>query len=310
VPDDGGCRFGSQCPGVLILRILLTGADGFTGRPFAELGHAAGHDVIPLHANLTDHAAVQAEVLAAAPDAVVHLAAISFVGHADDAAFYAVNVVGTTNLLAALTRLPHPPSRVLLASSANIYGNCDASPITEQQLPAPLNHYAMSKLAMEYMARTYADRLPLVIARPFNYTGPGQAVNFVIPKLVDHFARRASSIELGNLHVEREFNDVQMVCSTYLQLLQYGEPSETYNVCSGQPYTLQRVIDTLTHITGHQIQVEVKPAFVRANEVHRLCGSPDKLLAVLAARGSTLLSPSLESTLRAMLAAAGTNIHP
>lgn len=287
------------------LKILLTGTDGFTGRHFAAMAQAAGYDVLPLQANLTDRAAVQAELLATAPDAVVHLAAISFVGHADENAFYAVNVIGTTNLLAALSKLPKPPHRVLLASSANIYGNSKHSPIAETQEPAPISHYAASKLAMEHMSRAYGDRLPIVITRPFNYTGPGQDADFVIPKLVDHFARRAPVIALGNIEVEREFNDVQMVCSAYLQLLQHGESGETYNVCSGQPYALQYVIDTLTRITGHPIQVEVNPAFVRANEVHRLCGNPAKLQALLAAHGTMLDNPPLEDTLRRMLAVAG-----
>ncbi len=287
------------------MKILLTGAAGFTGLFFRSAAEAAGNQVVALQADLTDKAAVAAEVLQAAPDAVVHLAAISFVGHSDDTAFYGVNVVGTLNLLAGLAALPVKPTKVLLASSANVYGNCDASPINEDQPPAPVNHYAMSKLAMEHMARTYADRLPLVITRPFNYTGPGQDVNFVIPKLVEHFAQRAPSIALGNLDVEREFNDVQMVCGAYLQLLQHGEPGETYNVCSGQPYTLQHVIDTLTRITSHPIAVEVNPAFVRANEVHRLCGSPAKLQALFTRYGCTLNSPPLEDTLRRMLASAG-----
>jgi GDP-6-deoxy-D-talose 4-dehydrogenase len=287
------------------MKILLTGADGFTGRPFTQLAVAADHEVVALRADLTDQAALQQQVLASAPDAVVHLAAISFVGHADANAFYAVNVVGTTNLLAALVQLPKRPDRVLLASSANIYGNCTQSPIAEDLSPAPVNHYATSKLAMEHMARTYADRLPLLITRPFNYTGPGQNLNFVIPKLVKHFAQKAPSIALGNLQVEREFNDVQMVCHAYLQLLQQGEPGETYNVCSGQPYTLQYVIDLLTRITGHELEVEVNPAFVRANEVHRLCGSPAKLQALMTRHGCTLNNPPLEDTLQRMLAAAG-----
>jgi GDP-6-deoxy-D-talose 4-dehydrogenase len=238
------------------------------------------------------------------PDAVVHLAAISFVGHGDDLGFYGVNVIGTLNLLAALARLPRAPGRVLLASSANVYGNCACSPIAETQAPAPVNHYAMSKLAMEHMARTYLDRLPIVFTRPFNYTGPGQAVNFVIPKLVDHFARRAPTIELGNLNVEREFNDVEMVCEAYLQLLVHGVPGETYNVCSGQPYTLQHVIDTLVQLTGHSPEITVNPAFVRANEVHRLCGNPAKLSTLMAAHGVEMAHPALQKTLARMLEAA------
>lgn len=286
------------------MKILLTGASGFTGKPFADMARAAGHEVVALTCDLADKAALRQQVLAAAPDTVVHLAAISFVGQADDNAFYAVNVVGTMNLLDALLALPQAPQRVLLASSANVYGNCDASPITESQPPAPMNHYATSKLAMEHMARTRGDRLSLIFTRPFNYTGVGQDNKFLIPKLVSHFAQRAPAIELGNLHVEREFNDVDMVCAAYLQLLEQGQPGETYNICSGNAYTLQHVIELLSRITGHQIEVTVNPAFVRLGEVHRLCGSPAKLQALPAPTAGFSATRSLEETLRHMLAAA------
>lgn len=284
------------------MNILLTGADGFTGRHFTTAAQAQGHTVVPLRADLTDKGALCKEVAEGIPpQAVVHLAGISFVGHADDSAFYVVNVVGTTNLLAALALLPTPPQKVLLASSANVYGNCELSPISELQPTAPLNHYAMSKLAMEGMARTYMDRLPIVITRPFNYTGTGHDLNFVIPKLVDHFARRASRIAMGNLKVEREFNDVHMVCAIYLHLLQIGVAGETYNVCSGRPHTLQRVIDVLTQLTQHTMQVDINPAFVRANELHRLCGNPAKLQQLLAVQGIQLAEPSLNEMLQGML---------
>jgi GDP-6-deoxy-D-talose 4-dehydrogenase len=284
------------------MHILLTGAAGFTGLFFKQQAEAAGHTVWPLAADLTDKAAVAAEVAQVQTTAVVHLAAISFVGHADEAAFYSVNVLGTLNLLVALAALPVPPTKVLLASSANVYGNCDASPITEAQAPAPVNHYATSKLAMEHMALTYADRLPVGDHPALQLHRPWQAPQFLIPKLVSHFARRANRIELGNLHVEREFNDVRMVCAAYLGLLAHGEPGQVYNVCSGEPHTLQHVIATLQAITGHAMAVDVNPAFVRANEVHRLCGSPAKLHAAVGPLGHW----ALEDTLRWMLE---TNAH-
>jgi nucleoside-diphosphate-sugar epimerase len=284
---------------------LLTGAKGFTGQYFSAMAQAQGHTVLPLHADLTQPEALKIEVAALEASHVVHLAAISFVGHVDERSFYDVNLFGTLNLLDALNALDTRPRSVLLASSANVYGNCQASPIPEEQAPAPLNHYGVSKLAMEHMARTYGDRLPVVITRPFNYIGAGQGLSFVIPKLVDHFTRRAARIQLGDLAVQREFNDVQMVCSAYLQLLQHGEAGQTYNVCSGQPHTLQHVLDSLARLTGHEMQVEVNPAFVRANEVHRLCGNPAKLNALLAAHGATLVNPPLEDTLQRMLTAAG-----
>lgn len=284
------------------MKILLTGADGFTGRHFTVRAQEEGHTVLPLQVDLTDQWAVQDAVGALDFDAVVHLAAISFVGHENATAFYAVNVVGTTNLLAAVAaRSSQPPRCVLLASSANVYGNCTASPIAETQAPAPVNHYAASKLAMEHMARTFSDRLPLVLTRPFNYTGPGQAQQFVIPKLVDHFQRRMPVVELGNLYVEREYNDVRLVCDAYLALLQSGQSGEVYNVCSGQMYTLQQVVDALSVLTGHHLQVRVNPAFVRANEVHRLCGDSRKLLRDCGPHLANLSKYTLQQTLVTML---------
>lgn len=277
--------------------MLVTGADGFTGVHFIKQALEAGYEVFEFNADLTNPVAVQSQVNAAAPDVVVHLAAISFVGHDKASAFYDVNVVGTLNLLDALLKLPKLPVRVLLASSANVYGNCELSPISEKQIPAPLNHYAMSKLAMEHLAMTYLDRLPLFFVRPFNYTGLGQVESFVIPKIVSHFKRRAATVELGNLMVEREYNDVRMVTDAYLKLLDKAAVGETYNICTGKTYTLHQAIDALTELTEHHISVVVNPAFVRANELRRLCGDATKLNATI----GNFESIALKDTLRWMM---------
>jgi nucleoside-diphosphate-sugar epimerase len=279
------------------LKIALTGAAGFTGRHFIEAARRAGHDVVELQSNLTDAAQVAAETRLLQADAVVHLAAVSFVGHQDARAFYDVNLFGTLNLLDGLAKSGRPLQRILLASSANVYGNSPHSPIAESQPPAPVNHYAMSKLAMEMMARSHFPQLPIVFARPFNYTGPGQAVEFVIPKLVDHFRRRAPKVTLGNLHVEREYNDVRFVCDAYLRLLGAGPREAVYNICTGVAYDFNTVLATLRELTGHDIEVEVDPKLVRPNEVHRLCGDPSRLRSVAAPQAEY----RLEDTLRWML---------
>jgi GDP-6-deoxy-D-talose 4-dehydrogenase len=281
--------------------MLVTGADGFTGVHFVKHALEAGYEVFEFNADLTNPVAVQNQVNTAAPDVVVHLAAISFVGHDRASAFYDVNVIGTLNLLDALLKLPKLPSRVLLASSANVYGNCDQSPITEVQVSVPLNHYAMSKLAMEYLAMTYADRLPLFFVRPFNYTGPGQVESFVVPKIVSHFKSRAVTVELGNLTIEREYNDVRMVTDAYLKLLDKAAVGQIYNICSSKTYTLHQVIDILVELTGHQIKIAVNPVFVRDNELHRLCGDATKLNATIGKFDSI----ALKDTLRWMLESNG-----
>jgi nucleoside-diphosphate-sugar epimerase len=256
---------------------LISGAQGFTGRHLMKLAKARGHFVHALQADVLEPEALQREVARIQPEWVVHLAAISYVGHADADAFYRVNVLGTLNLLDALTMLSTKPQRVLLASSANVYGNCTESPIVEDQRPAPVNHYAASKLAMEHLSLTRLSDLPLFFTRPFNYTGKDQALNFVIPKLMHHFAMRKPVIELGNMAVEREFNDVRFVCDSYLRLLEWGTPGDTYNVCTGRTYTLKMVMSMLSDLTGHVLQVQINPSFVRPNEIHRLCGDDRKL---------------------------------
>ena len=288
-------------------RLLISGANGFTGIHLAKAATTGGFDVVNLDVDLRDASAVAAEVIAAEPDAVVHLAAISAVTHGDAAELYAVNVVGTCNLLDALLRLPKsslkPQLKVVLASSANVYGNSpDAAyaPIKESSPLSPINHYACSKLAMEYMARTFLDRLHIVLARPFNYSGPGHDARFVLPKLIGAFAERLPGVELGNIEVEREFNDVRFVVAAYLRLLDHGVAGETYNLCTGVGHSLNAVINELVRLTGHKPEISVNPAFVRANEVFRLTGDPTKLTALGAGAGAN--ARDLTGLLRWMLA--------
>ena len=281
------------------MRVLITGLNGFTGRYMRRALEEHGHQVAGLAADLTDPLAVRQEVHAFRPEAAIHLAGISFLEHSDANAFYLVNLIGTRNLLDALAQDAGRLQRVLLASSANVYGNTIDGIIDESVLPSPVNDYAVSKLAMEQMAGLWMGKLPIVITRPFNYTGVGHDARFVIPKLVAHFARRAESVELGNLDVEREFNDVRTVCDAYLRLLQHGQPGQTYNICSGQPVALRRAIDTLKHLTGHDLRIMQNPDLVRANEVRHLCGNPAKLEACI----GKLRHLGLEETLRWMLSA-------
>lgn len=281
----------------ITLRILLTGATGFTGRHFMEVAQQRGHEIIRFDHNLCDAVGLLQALAPLDFTHVVHLAGISFTAHTNFQALYDVNLFGTLNLLDVLVRKRVNLGKILLASSANVYGNATVTLIDETVVPAPVNHYATSKLAMECMARTYLERLPLLITRPFNYVGPGQSESFVIPKLVRSFHGRAAMVELGNLDVEREFNDVRMVCEAYLGLLEQGQVGETYNICTGRTYALREIIRVLGSLTEHDPEIRVTPAFVRENEIKRLCGNPAKLVKAV----GLLDCPPLEETLRWML---------
>ncbi len=270
-------------------RALVTGLGGFTGRYLARELEAAGYRVFgTAHGNeplgegmvavdLCDRAELGRAVAEIRPDVVAHLAAISFVAHGDVEAIYRTNVVGTRNLLEALAGLEKHPSAVLLASSANIYGNAAVEVINESVQPAPANDYAVSKLAMEYMARLWMDQLPIVLTRPFNYTGVGQAPQFLLPKIVGHFQRGERVIELGNIDVERDFSDVRTVAKVYAALLAKAPAGEVFNVCSGKAHSLKEALAMMAEIAGYEIEVRVNPAFVRSNEVKRLQGDAGKL---------------------------------
>jgi len=287
-------------------RALVTGLSGFTGQYVAQQLRDAGYEVFgtitPGHApgvnqyavDLNDRAGLAAMVQEVQPDVVAHLAAIAFVAHGDVDQIYRVNVVGTRNLLEALAASPRKPSAVLLASSANIYGNTDVGVIGEEVPAAPANDYAVSKLSMEYMARLWQDKLPLIVVRPFNYTGVGQHENFLLPKIVSHFRRKAADIELGNLHVWRDFSDVRMVAQSYRKLL--AAPAAiggTFNICSGHAYSLGEALDMMADIAGYKINVHVNPAFVRANEVVRLVGDNRRLIAATGPLDSVPLADTL-----------------
>ncbi len=262
---------------------LLTGSNGFTGRYVEPALQARGFRVArldtvgPNPCDLTDAEAVERIVREAQPEVLVHLAGIAFVAHGNFEDFYRVNVLGTLNLLQALAKLDRLPSRVMIVSSGNVYGTPPVEVVDESICPGPSNHYANSKLAAEHMARTWFDRLPILITRPFNYTGPGQASHFLIPKIVSHFRQRASVIELGNLDVIRDFSDVEDVVDAYMALLEGAAKSEVVNVCSGRPLALLDIVEMMSKIAGYEIEVRVNPEFVRKNEVPRLIGSPAKL---------------------------------
>lgn len=263
------------------MRTLVTGLDGFTGRYVRPELESHGHEVVGLDSDLTDPNAVSAEVGEVQPEAVIHLAGIAFVGHGNANAFYEVNLIGTRNLLSALEQRAPAVRSVLLVSSANVYGNASQGTLDEDVAPNPANDYAVSKWAMERMARLRLGKLPLFFVRPFNYTGLGQSDLFVIPKIVAHFRDDKSTIELGNLDVWREYGDVRSVANIYLKLLEKNPVGDTINVCTGQAYSLREVVTLCKKITGQRMETRVNPKYVRANEVRVLKGDNRHLREVI-----------------------------
>ena len=301
--------------GKIMRKVLITGATGFTGRYMAEELAACGYEVHGLSyrqpvgelpaavsavhcCSLNNAELLRALLIEIRPTYVVHLAAVSFVAHSDADAIYTANLLGTRHLLEALRTAATELEGVLLASSANVYGNATEGVLDESAPFAPAKDYAVSKAAMEFLARLYQDRLPLIVSRPFNYTGVGQAEQFLIPKIVSHTRRRATVIELGNLDIARDFCDVRQVVHAYRRLLETpAAVGQTVNICSGSAYTLEYVLEQAAAISGHRMEVRVNPAFVRSGDVKNLFGSRAKLDSLI----GDMSRIELKDTLRWMI---------
>ena len=273
--------------------VLITGVDGFTGKFLAKEFEKAGWVVIGVglrelsyrknyyQCDLFNENKLLSIILDSKPNTVVHLAAESSVAHSNIREINKININGTYALLSSLHRSGLNFESILLASSANVYGNTNAGLIDESTTVMPVNDYAVSKLSMEFMARLWLDKLPIFFVRPFNYTGIGQAQNFLVPKIVSHFKRRSDIIELGNVDVFRDYSDVRSVVDAYRRLIEVRPVGEVINICAGNSYSIMDIIEFLRNHTKHNMEIKINPLFVRDNEIKILAGDNTKLIGLI-----------------------------
>jgi len=272
------------------VRAFVTGGGGFVGRHLAEHLRQAGDNVtsVDLDVDVADSEAIAAAVVGARPDAIYHLAALSHVGDSwqSPTEVLRVNVLGTAEVLAAARRLPEPPL-VLVVSSAEVYGLVDPDdlPIDESAPVQPLSPYAASKAAAEQLAlqawRGYGQ--PVVIVRPFNHIGPGQAPSFAVSALAKRIveAQRsgAGSVPVGTLTARRDYTDVRDVVRAYRSLVVEGKKGEVYNVCSGRDIAVSEIAHRLCELAGAEVEMVTDPSLVRAVDLPVLRGDFLRLAA-------------------------------
>lgn len=304
------------------MRVLVTGAGGFAGTHVVTALRAAGHAVHALvHGTGTAPAGVEAVhagdvcdadglariVAAAAPDAVVHLAAFANPAAAerDPAGAYRVNVGGTLALLAAL-RTHAPAARLLVVSSCLVYGDVPRTepPVGEDAPLAPRTVYGASKAAAEITALQWgrAYGLDVVVARPFNHTGPGQAPTYVCAALARQLAaieagRQEPVLHTGNPDPVRDLVDVRDVAEAYVALLARGRRGGVYNVCTGEGSSVAEIVAQLRTLATVAVSARIDPARVRSGDAERLVGSPARIAADTGWRARIPLARTLADVL-------------
>lgn len=282
---------------------LVTGAAGFAGAHLLEhlartapqqplQGWArtisrpaiAHSDIRWCGVDMLDAAAVSRAIAENPPSEIYHLAGASHTGASwqRPAAYLEIHVSGTHHLLEAV-RQHAPQCRVLVVSSGMIYRPQNYA-VTEDAPLGPVSPYALSKLAEDQLAMYAAqhDDLDIVVARPFNHIGPGQAPTFA----ASSFARQIAEIEcgakppclaVGNLEAARDLSDVRDVVAAYAALMRVGRRGVAYNVCRGEAVQMSALLDQLLALSHAQVRLEQDSDRLRPNDIPFLAGDPERV---------------------------------
>jgi GDP-4-dehydro-6-deoxy-D-mannose reductase len=279
-----------------VLRVLVTGITGFAGSHLAEhlvsrgdevhgLAHesppfanlAAIQDRVRIHeGDITRVEDVQGALAGSRADAVVHLAGIAVptMAAADPVAAVRINVLGTATVLAALEQ--HPKTRLVVASSADVYGAPERIPVDEEAPVRPTNVYSATKVAAEALTRELAARhgAPVVILRPANQNGPRQHPGLAASAFAKQIAEAEAGhtepvVRHGRLDAERDFLDVRDMARAYAAALGLDEGG-TFNVGTGRAVAIAEILDTLIALARIPVRAEFDPSRVRGGEPTRI----------------------------------------
>lgn len=271
-------------------KVLVTGGGGFVGRHLlsaiaeGRFGRLRDAVVLPSGLDVRDEEALTDFVAEQRPDAVIHLAAQSFVPRAieNPRETYDINVIGTLNLIQALDAAGFN-GRFLFVSSGDVYGRVDESslPVDASTWPRPGNPYASSKLAAEELCLQWSRRTgaQVLVARPFNHIGPGQSDRFVVSSLAHQVVaikegRQPAIIEVGDIDATRDFSDVRDVVSAYAAILEQGNNQARYIVASDVERSVATILRRMLELAGVSADIRVDPSRLRASEQRRMVADP------------------------------------
>lgn len=282
------------------MTILVTGAAGFAGSHVVQTLAGAGNvigwmratppadEIAPLatwqQVDLLDREAVRAAIYRAKPDAVYHCAGAPNVAYSwrDTVSPLSNNVLGTHILLDALRRAGSR-CRVVIPGSATVYAP-STSPLTEESPVAPVNPYALSKLAQEQLGMISGreDGIEVIVTRSFNHTGPRQSAAFAAPNMARQIALIEAGaaepmIKVGNLDAQRDMTDVRDMARAYAGLMEKGTPSTIYNVASGVARSMKSILAALVARARVTVRIETDPALLRPSDTPVILGDASRL---------------------------------
>lgn len=192
--------------------------------------------------------------------------------------FLRVNVEGTMNVLLAAKSVG--VERSLYVSSTEVYGEARSVPMSEEHVLAPVNTYAVTKLAADRICFTFHHEhgVPVVIARIYNCYGPRETQPYVIPEIITQLDK-GPIVELGNLEARRDFTYVADTARGLIATLLSDVPNgDVVNVGSNLTYSVRELVDHIAPLMGHERwEIRKDPRRLRRFDVERFQCDPTKL---------------------------------
>lgn len=310
-------------------KVLITGATGFTGSFLVEhllknknfqisgtflleknlqnVKHLV-NKVNFIKLNLMDFNKVTKIISEIKPDFVFHLAALTspMKSFDDPSGTIINNIKAQMNLLEAIRLSGLEGARILIVSSAEIYGLVDQKdlPIDEKTELKPTSPYSVSKIAQDFLGMQYflAHKLKIIRVRPFNHIGPRQSSNFVVSAFAKKIAEiekndRKAVISVGNLESKRDFTDVRDIVRAYALIIEKGKVGDVYNIGSGQAYKISYILDQLISLSSKKIRINIDKKLLRPIDIPELRCDIRKFQKITGWKSEIPLKKTLQDTL-------------
>ena len=234
----------------------------------------------------------------AGADGVFHFAALWLLQcHEYPRSAFDVNVHGTFNVMEACVK--HSVKRLVYSSSASVYGDAVAEPMTEDHPFNNRNFYGATKIAGEAMLRAFHHRygLDYVGLRYMNVYGPRQdyrgAYIAVIMKMLDAIDRGESPTVLGDGSEAFDFVAVEDCALANVRAMQSDASDRFYNVGTGRRTSLRELAELLLDLTGSNQPVRYAPRST-ATLVRNRIGDPERAAAEIGFTAGIDLREGLE----------------
>lgn len=293
--------------------IWITGANGFVGRHLVKYLAAQDprNEVIGLDLSVSEVVEPSARVIQAdisdpdlikqllderVPSIVFHM--VGVLPPADAETMWRVNVGVTQRFAMTLATHATKNIRFISTGSAAEYGEFGRDYLIQEDFRGiPVNAYGESKLAASnlLLGLNSWSNLEIIIARPFNFVGPGLSPNLVLGEICKQIREDRSIIQVGPLEPVRDFLDVRDAVEAFALLAEKGEPGEIYNICSGVGCSIQEAVDIALSLVVNEVKLKRKKGIPPG--VARAVGNCDKIRLATGWEPHTPLKTSLRDML-------------